>query len=157
VIGRLRILASLILVLTGWLLAWPWMRVRAEHEVVQGRIVDAWALPAAQGLMRVTVLFEFPVKGSKPRVVTLGIHQADRLYRAQPDPLLPQPEALTRIDNLLDHPQRSVFYQANDPEGTAFILADPLDRPSRRYAIGLVLAAVGFCGLVFGRRKQEHA
>jgi hypothetical protein len=58
-------------------------------------------------------------------------------------------------DLLAGDRRRTVWFQANDPEGTAFILDEATGRPGRRVQTGLALFAVGLLWWLLARRRSH--
>lgn len=142
---------SLLLLATGALLCWPTVRAYLVMHRVQGEIMEVHTSPAPDGL-RVSVCYRFPLPGSTPerRALQYAWGLGDQYYRRVDDPVVPAAEVDDLVAGLLaldkeGRRPREVFFQANDPEGTAFILCEAAGDPRRRLRLGILLAAFGLC------------
>lgn len=155
----LALLIALVLMAIGVLFTWPALRVLSSHERVRGEILDAYAyaLPQGDGLV-ISVLYRFPLPPSEDqaRRWQLAWNQANQQWRIMPDPVVSADRAETVVQTLLAGDRsRTVWFLANDPEGTAFILDEATGRPGRRVQTGLALFAVGLLWWFFARRRNH--
>lgn len=110
--------------LTGLALAAPAAWVNLTHRRVTGMLLEVLVAPSADGSARLSVIYDFP----GPDSMSMGSQQDDGWMRPGADPLLPLAEAQARAERLRsaslngDHRRAyPVWYQVNDPAGTAFI------------------------------------
>ncbi len=144
----LSLLAVIVLMVTGALLVWPQVRGYWTHRRSEGRIIDV--LPEqVPGGVRLRLTYEFPAgRTEEGQRRQLGYQVADPFFKPIDDPLLPADRAEGILRRLRDADsgvelRRTVFYQPEDPAGTAFILDDTVELPRRRLHIGFVLIALG--------------
>lgn len=144
----LALVAVIVLMITGVLLVWPQVRGYWTHRRSEGRILEV--LPEqVPGGVRLRLVYEFPAGRTEDgQRWQLGHQVADPFFKPIDDPLLPADRAegiLRRLrdgDNGVEF-RRTVFYQPEDPAGTAFMLDDTVEQPRRRLHIGFVLIALG--------------
>ena len=110
--------------LTGLALAAPTFWVNLTHHRVNGTLLEVLVAPLADGQARLSVIYDFPGRDG----VWMGCLQDDGWMRPGTDPVLPLGEAQARAERLrnasLSGERRRVYpvwYQVNDPAGTAFI------------------------------------
>jgi hypothetical protein len=149
-----RIAVSLGLAATGVLLLAPLARAHLDGRVVSGHVLEVFGMPTDDGRIEPWPVFTFEVDGGAVRHSYAGTRFGDRLYRPA-ERLRLAPEAFDAFAEQLRFRRVQVFFDANDPVGTAFILADPGVGPGRRVIIGALLVVIGLLGLVFGARRQE--
>lgn len=147
---------ALLLVLVGGLMALPAARTLATHQRADGVLLAAYAMPAEGGQARVALLYRFPSsERAGAELLQLACRQADQNFRPIPDPLLPRAEAERVVRGLLDGERgRLVYFRADDPAGSAFVLEEARGRPGRRALTGLALVAVGMLWWVAMRRRR---
>ena len=144
----LHALALVGLLLAGGALVWPWAVGYLTHERSPGRILDVIPEPLANGRVRLRIAYEFPVgAGVDGSRYLLGWGVADAYFRHLGHPDVAAVRAEGVIRDLMDTDRgqvrvRTVFYRAEDPAGTAVILDETAERPTRRIPIGLVLLGV---------------
>ena len=144
----LHALAIFGLLLTGGSLVWPWAVGYVTHERSPGRILDVIPEPLGNGRVRLRIAYEFPigpVAGGRGALLGWGV--ADAYFRPLGHPEVSAVRAEGVIRDLMDTDRgqvrvRTVFYRAEDPAGTAVILDETAERPTRRIPIGLVLLGV---------------
>jgi hypothetical protein len=139
---RLLRLVGLALAGIGILACVPFVRAVAEMERATAQILEVVLTPVGEDHRRISVAFLFPVKGDA-RVEQLAWGQGDGFFRPGEEPVLPAAEAEALREAITAHPYAQVWYRANDPAGTAFILAVDQERPWRRYVLGGLAASVG--------------
>lgn len=156
-LGRLLGLAIVLcLVGTGALMAWPAVRTWITRTHTPGEVLNATAVPAGEGRAQVAVLYRFTVGERDGAVLQqLAYRQADQNYRPIPDPVLPAAEAEAVVQGILAGDRwRTVWFLANDPEGSAFILEEAGGRPGRRALTGAALVVVGLLWWGAIRRRR---
>jgi hypothetical protein len=154
----LALLTALGLMTLGALFTWPAVRVLTSHERVAGEILDVYAHPLDEGRALISVLYRFPLPpgADQARRWQMAWNQANQQWRIMPDPVIPAERAEAVIQDLLaGDRRRTVWFQANDPEGTAFILDEATGRPGRRVQTGLALFAVGLLWWLLARRRSH--
>ncbi len=140
--------AILAMLVTGGSLVWPSAAGFLAYERSLGRILDVIPESLPEGRVRLRICFEFPVSvAGGGRRNQLGWGVADAYFRLLGDPVVASSRAEGVIRELMDTDQgrlrpRTVFYRAEDPAGTAFILDETAERPTRRIPVGLVLLGV---------------
>jgi hypothetical protein len=139
---RLLRLVGLVLAVVGVLACVPFVRAVSELERAPAQILEVVLTPVGEDHRRVSVAFLFPVKGDA-RLEQLAWGQGDGFFRLDEDPVLPAAEAEALREAIAVRPYAQAWYRANDPGGTAFILAVDQERPWRRYLIGGLAAAAG--------------
>ena len=119
-----RRLAMVCCSVTGLILAAPAGWVNLTHQRAQGVLSEVFVIPLGDGRARVSTVYDFTAGNH----TWMGWDQDDGWMRPGPDPVLPSAEAEAHAEKLrlvsLNGPQRrtyQVYYQANDPAGTAFI------------------------------------
>ena len=145
----------LILVITGALLAWPQMRGWWLYQRAPARIIEVLPTVQADGSVRLSILYEFELPrppGQRERHFQMGWQVGDAYFRPMPDPVVEAGRVDQTVRGLLDadlpdRRWRTVFFAANDPVGTAFILDETAAVPANRLQIGVVLIGIA---LVFG-------
>jgi hypothetical protein len=158
-LGRLLGLAIVAgLVVTGLLMTWPAVRTWLTHQHAEAEILSARAVPVEEGgnRARITLLYRFTV-GERDGVVLqqLAGRQADQHYQPIPDPQLPMDEAEAVVQAMTaDDRRRTVWFKANDPERSAFILEEVGGRPGRRALTGAALVVVGLLWWSALRRRR---
>lgn len=90
--------------------------------------------------------------------MSLGWQIGDAFFRPMEDPIVEAARADQIIRNLLDadasaRRQRVVFFVANDPVGTAFILDETAAAPTNRLQLGAVLIGIGLLGGLYAWRR----
>ena len=145
----------LILMLTGMLLAWPQVRGWWLYQRAPARIIDVLPAALADGSVRLSILYEYELQrqpGQRERHFQMGWQVGDAYFRPMPDPVVEAGRVDQLVRGLLDADKpdrlwRTVFFAANDPVGTAFILDETAAVPANRLQIGVVLISIA---LVFG-------
>lgn len=155
--GRILGLAvAAILLAVGLLMALPAGRTLITHQRAAADLLAAYAVPEGREQARVLVVYRF-ASGERDgaELLQLACRQADQNFRPIPDPLLPRAEAEQVVRALLDGERaRWVYFRAEDPEGTAFVLEEARGRPGRRALTGMALAAVGLLWWLAMRRRR---
>ncbi len=128
------------------LLAGPFLWAWATHRAAAGQVLEVFFTPLGEGRVQVSVLYDFEIGVAGGRQHVLGWRLADTWCRPIDDPVVSIEEAiaLARLRPSSERGTRGrVFYQANDPSATAFIL--PPDHPAlRRNQLGMCLVLVSF-------------
>lgn len=160
---RLLVVAGIVaLVVTGALLAWPQARGWWLYQRSTARILDVLTEPAPGGLVRLAVLYEYElprVQGAGERTWQLSWRLGDAFFRPMPDPLVESGRVDQVVRSLLDAERpdrrlRTVFFTANDPVGSAFILDETAAAPSNRLQIGVVLVGIGLIAGLYAWRRS---
>jgi hypothetical protein len=149
---RILRLVGLALAAGGVLACVPFVRAAAELERAPGQILEVVLTPVGEDRARVSVAYLFRVKGSG-RIDQVAWGQGDAFFRPTDDPELPTAEAEALRETIAARPFAQVWYDANDPGASAFILAVDQERPWRRYVLGGLAAAVGLFLLL--RRRAD--
>jgi hypothetical protein len=144
-----------VLVITGALLAWPQVRGWWLYQRAPARIIDVLPTHLDGGLVRLSILYEYELPrpiGQRERHFQMGWQVGDAYFRPMPDPVVEAGRVDQAVRGLLDADQpdrrwRTVFFAANDPVGTAFILDETAAVPANRLQIGVVLIGIA---LLFG-------
>lgn len=154
-------LVTVALVITGGLLAWPQVRGWWLYQRTTARILDVLPTTRSDGNIDLAIVYEYelptPVKPGE-RSWVLGWRIGDAYFRTIPDPVV-EPERIEQVTRELldaDEPNRhlrQVFFSANDPEGTAFILDETAAVPANRLQIGTVLMAIGLLAGFYAWRR----
>jgi len=119
---------------------WHYLMMRSSP----GQILAVFVDPAADGHARLALAYDFEVHDQHGAYVQqangIGGHGG---RRSAID--LPADEAANLADRIRRTPVGMVFYSANDPEGSAFIMPKA-DRGMRHYSgLGLMLLALMLC------------
>jgi hypothetical protein len=147
---RLIRLVGLALLALGALSCVPFVRAAVELERTPALIVDTVVTPVGEDLARVSVVYLFAVRGSG-RAEQVGWGQGDAFFRQTEDPVIPLARAEALREQLAERQAVQAWYRANDPAGSAFILAVDQERPWRRYVIGGLAAVAGLFLLTWRR------
>lgn len=155
------ILAVLAIVVTGALFAWPQVRGYWLYQRTTARILDVLPETLADGRVRLSVAYEFelPRDPKQPgRYISLGWQIGDSFFRPMEDPIVEATRSDLIIRKLLDADAsgrlfRTVFFTANDPVGTAFILDETAAVPTNRLQLGAVLIGIGLLGGLYAWRR----
>lgn len=143
----LHVIAIGVLLVVGATLVWHPVMGFWSHQRSEGRILDVIPVPQSDGLVRLRIAFEFPLRGERgQRLLQMGWGVADPRFQPLGDPLVHEERAEGVIRGLMDTDEgrvrsRTVFYRAEDPAGSAFILDETSERGNRRFPVGLVLLA----------------
>lgn len=138
----LRLVLGFVLLVTALLVTWPMLRAALFLEHASGRVLDVFTDAQPDGRVRLVIAYVFTA-GQGAEVISYS--QGDGLYRPVPDPLVDPAVAREVIAELLPGggkaAVRRVFYQANDPVRTAFIISPVLT--TRRYHVAVAMALIG--------------
>lgn len=137
--------------LWGAWLGFPLARAMAAGAVANGRIIDVRVVPAGDGLMRVTALFEYPAP-EDPRTYRQGSCQVDARLRPTDDPLLPIAEAVALRQRLLDHPHRRIFLSLAPAPADAGMMTDAASHGADLRQMMPLLIGIGILLVSFGLR-----
>ena len=152
----------LTLAITGGLLAWPQVRGWWLYQRAPARIIDVLPTVLADRSVRLSILYEFELPrlpGQRERHFQMGWQVGDPYFRPMPDPVVEagRVDQAVRVlldSDLPDRRWRTVFFAANDPVGTAFILDETAAVPANRLQIGVVLIGIA---LVFGLYRWRRS
>ncbi len=152
----LRLLTGLVLIVLGVIAIWPQIDAYWRYTVTTGEILDVFTVDQPGDLVRLEVVFQFPVPARSGHAAssTFGYGQADDRFHMIDDPVVKRADvpALTRSllgDDPRIRPQRRIFYRPDDPAGTAFFVSEAAGRPGHRYEFGLALLATGLLLTLF--------
>lgn len=136
------------LILTGWVLCGPILWHRFHCRVVTGRILDVLPVEQRGQMVRLSIVFEYPLARSRTETVSrMGAGRVNAFGQPLGD-LYVEARQVDPVVNLLmadDRPrQRPVFVSSDEPGGTAGVFLgpddpDPSARSSRVGQLGLVL------------------
>ena len=151
----------LITIITGGLFAWPQVRGYWQFERTTARILDVIPETLADGRVRLSIAYEYDLPRDpqkSQRQTSLGWQIGDAYFRPMEDPLIESArlDPLTRLLLDADAPARrlrTVFFKANDPVGTAFILDESAAAPANRLQFGSVLIGIGLLGGFYAWRR----
>ena len=136
----LRVLGSFLLISGLWL-GWPLIKASAQlTRTGQGRVLDVLSTPLPDGRVRVAIAFEFPIPG-KPREIVLSFRQADRSFNLA-EYLDLSAERAAALTHTLPGQRMWVFYDVNDPAGTAFMVHNEPGRLRAEHGILLLLSGI---------------
>ncbi len=157
---RVRALLGFLLALAGALVVLPSASVYWRYSHATGDIKDVFEEPLGSDRIRLHVVFEFTLDVKGVRTTYFGANQADGHYHVIEDPIVDKATAAAMRRALLgDDPRfrraRIVYFEAEDPPGTAFIVSEAAGAPSRRYEIGLAMVAAGLLTVMFSRPLKE--
>ncbi len=155
------LIVVLVVMATGALLAWPQVRGYWLYQQAQARILDVLPTTLPDGRVQLAIAYEFDlprVAGKRERQVALGWQVGDAFFRPMPDPVVEAARADQVVRDLLDadsqrRRSRTVFFVANDPAGTAFILDETAAAPTHRLQLGAVLIGIGLLGGLYAWRR----
>ncbi len=155
------VLLMVIIIITGGLFAWPQVRGYWLFQRTTARILDVIPETQADGRVRLSIAYEYelPRDPKQPqRVVSLGWQIGDSYFRHMEDPLIDAARVDQITRRLLDadapsRQLRTVFFVANDPVGTAFILDETAAVPAKRLQLGSVLIGIGILGGLYAWRR----
>jgi len=162
---RLVVLAVVLaIVITGALFAWPQVRGYWLYQRTTARILDVLPETLPDGRVRLAIAYEYelPRKADAAvREVSLGWQIGDAFFRPMPDPVIEEARVDQVIRQLLDadsaaRQSRIVFFAANDPVGTAFILDETAPTPTNRLQLGAVLIGLGVLGGIYALRRGAN-
>ncbi len=138
------------------LLAGPYLWAWATHTAASGHVLDVFFSPEGEDRIRASVLYDFEVAADGGVQHVLGWRLADAWCRPIDDPVvnLSQALALSRWRPTAERGTGGrVFYDANDPSATAFILL-PEHPALRRCYLGMILVMVSLAlSLPWGKRQ----
>ena len=162
---RLLVIAAVCaLLVTGGLLAWPQLRGWIFLQRTPARILDVVTTPVGEGKVAIAVAYEYLLPrrpGVRAREFQIGWQIGDPFFRPIPDPVIEAGRSEAVVRSLLDADQpeprmRTVFFAANDPVGTAFILDETALVATHRVQIGAILVGIGILlGFYTWRRRED--
>ncbi len=150
----------------GLALAWPYTWASLRNDVTWGFVREVLVERLPGQSARLSVVYDFTVRGELGPVTWLGWSQAGPWLTPVDDPVLPTAEAealavawrgerLRYEERGMRSPPCKVMYRANDPGGTAFILFQPgAGVWSHRLGVALVLTSLLLCLPIPGRRRS---
>jgi hypothetical protein len=146
--ARFIIVVSFIITLIGLVIAWPLVRAAFEFRPVRGDILDVITTPGDNGLVRVTIAYEFPLPTKGERA--LGYTLTDERLQAVPDPQMTSSQADTLRRNLLGRPVR-IYYDVNHPIDSAFMLSPVTANDGLRAEHGALMVLIGIAFGIIGQ------
>lgn len=152
--ARPLLILGLVLLIAGVWLGWPLLHAASQLTRVRGVVLDVLAAPLPDGRARVAVAYQFTVPG-KPRQTVLGYRLADRGFTLSEHLDLPA-ERAELLGRTLPNQWMWVFYDVNDPAGSAFMVTDGFEPGRLRAEHGVLLLLTGIaCWLLawFTRRR----
>lgn len=143
--ARILVALGLLTALVGVLVCWPLGRLLLTHQHSHARILALYRDPVGSGAQRLRTVWEVE---TSPGQWLLGDAQTDQFFRPIPDPVLDPAEADSVEVRLMPDSQNRqklplVFWKANDPAGSAFIIDVGRTHWWRRYVGGLAACAAG--------------
>jgi hypothetical protein len=144
-VARILVALGLLTTLVGVLVCWPLGRLLMTHEHGHARVLAIYRDQLGSGALRLRTVFEVE---TSPGQWVLGDAQTDQFFRPIGDPALDGAESDEVEARLLPDAQNRqmlplVFWKANDPAATAFIIDVSRTHWWRRYVGGLAACAVG--------------
>jgi len=107
-------------------------------------VLDTFPQPLPDGQVRLTVLYEFEVPSKHGRTVALGYSQANHRFQVVADPVVPADQLTAwQCAFTKETPVRRVFFELNDPVGTAFMVSEAVDGQGFDYRHGMILLVFG--------------
>lgn len=138
---RVLLILGAILLTAGLWLGWPLIHSASQLTLTRGRVLDVLSTPLPDGRVRVAVAFEFTIPG-KVREIVLCYRLADRSFSLSEHLDLPADRAEDLGRNLPGQWLR-VFYDVNDPAGSAFMVSERLEPGRLRAEHGVLLLLIG--------------
>ena len=140
--ARSFLVLGVLLVTVGLWLGWPLIRASTQLTRTRGHVLDVLSTALPDGNVRMAIAYEFPVVVGKSRETVLCYRLADRSFALSDYLDLPagRAEALSRN---LPHQWSWVFYDVNDPAGSAFMVSDHLEPGRLRAEHGVLLLLSG--------------
>jgi hypothetical protein len=155
-VRRLLIAVGLLVSLVGILVCWPLARLLLTHEHGRAQVRAVYRDRLANGDERLRAVWEVE---TSPGRYALCDAQSNQFFHPIPDPVV-RPGVADAIETRLlpDAKGRQlrplVFWRANDPAGSAFIIDVSETHWWRRYVAGLSAIAIG---LVTARLAWAYA
>lgn len=146
--ARPLIIISLIISMTGLVIAWPLVRAALEFRPVRGEILDVIITPAEDGQQRVAIAFEYPLPTRGERAI--GYTLTDERLQPVPDPVMDAAQANTLLRSLPGRAVR-VYYDVNHPLDTAFMLSPVGTGGGLRAEHGAMMVLIGLALGIFGQ------
>lgn len=152
--ARTLLVLGVILLAAGLWLGWPLIRAASQLTLTKGRVLDVLTMPLPDGRVRVAIALEFSISG-KVRETVLCYRQADRSFALAEYLDLPADHA-ENLGRTLPNQWLRVFYDVNDPAGSAFMVSERLEPGRLRAEHGVLLLLMGIsCWIMawFARRR----
>ena len=154
--ARLLTVASLILILLGVVIGWPFIRATMQYQAVRGQILDVFTLPIDGQQVKLFIAYEYPLPGpGKNRA--LGYAQADGNLQLLPDDhIVPAADADAWQRALYGHNVR-VYYDVNQPIDTAFMISPIRPAHGLRPEHGMLMILFGLaCGILSSLARRRR-
>jgi hypothetical protein len=146
--ARVLILLSLVTMVAGLVVAWPLVRAAWSFTPVHGEVLDVLTLPEPDGRLRVAIAYEYPLPARGEHA--LGYTQSDERLRPIADPVLDAALA-NRLRQALPGRKVRIFYDANHPLDSAFMLSPTLAPDGLRAEHGTLLVMAGIALGILGQ------
>ncbi len=149
--ARFIIVVSLFITFIGLVIAWPLVRAAVEFRPVRGDILDVITSPGDDGLVRVTIAYEYPLPTKGERAI--GYTLTDERLQPVPDPQMGKNEAESLRQALLDSRRRAVriYYDVNHPIDSAFMLSPVTTNDGLRAEHGALMVLIGIAFGILGQ------
>jgi hypothetical protein len=152
---RLLMVLGTLLLGAGLWLGWPLVHASLQLTRTRGHVLDVLQQPLPDGTVRVAVAFEFPLPG-RPREIILCYRQADRSFSLAEDVVVSAAHAAL-LSRTLPNEWHWVFYDVNDPAGSAFMVSDRLEPGRLRADHGILMLLAGIaCWLLSWFSRSRH-
>ncbi len=156
--ARFFVLLGLALVIAGTTVAWPLIYATSHYSMVRGRILEVFSKPLPDQRVQLTIAYDYPVPDRHARVIAIGHDLADQRFRPIPDLVIAAGDLPAYEHALLrEAPVRRVFFDVNDPIGTAFMMTDVSVGKGLSAEQGVALALVGLLMWVLGYLVRARA
>ncbi len=147
---RVLVALGILAALLGALILWPLGRIVLTHEHGHARALAVYRDELGSDTLRLRVVWEAQVA---PGHWLIADRQSDQMFRPTSDPVLNRVDAEAVAARILPDAQGSqlvmpVFWKANDPGSSAFIIDVSASHWFRRYFAG---AAIVLAGLLVAR------
>jgi hypothetical protein len=144
--ARFLIFFSIAISAVGLVIAWPLVRAAVEFRPVRGEILDVITSPGENGLVRVTIAYEYPLPTKGERAI--GYTQTDERLQPIPDPTMEASQAESLKRALPGRPVR-IYYDVNQPIDSAFMLSPVNTKDGLRAEHGALMVLIGLaCGIL---------
>lgn len=154
---RILVAIGVLIALTGALVLWPLGRLMLTHEHGQARALAVFRDRSDDGDETLRVVWEAQVA---PGHWLIADRQSDQFFRPTGDPVLGRADAEATASRILPdaqgrQPAMPVFWKANDPAGSAFIIDVSSNHWLRRYIAGAAILVGGMllARLAWGLRR----
>lgn len=153
--ARVFLVLGTILILAGMWIGWPLIHAASHLTRIRGHVLDVLSTPLPDGHVRMAVAYQFTIPG-KPRETVLSYRLADRSFTLAEHLDLPASRA-EFLGRTLPGQWLWVFYDVNDPAGSAFMMTEGFESAHLRAEHGVLLLLLGIaCWSLswFNRRRS---